>query len=87
MRLPVAPPCVRSRRADAADRERSMQQHIRIASPRMTLGAATYVSPVHAVGRVRIRTRLRRARTDFVPLYLSAGIAGVACGFLLSVLG
>jgi len=37
------------------------------------------------VERVRIRMRLRRARTDFVPLYLGAGIAGVAFGFLLSL--
>ena len=26
-----------------------------------------FVIPVHAVERVRIRTRLRRARTDFLP--------------------
>jgi hypothetical protein len=87
MRLPVVAPCIRSRRADAADREREMQQHARIAAPHMTLGSATYVSPVHAVERVRIRARLRRARTDFMPLYVGAGIAGVACGFLLSILG
>ena len=44
-----------------------------------------FVIPVRAVNRVRIRTRLRRARHDFVPLYLAAGVAGVACGFLLSL--
>jgi hypothetical protein len=44
-----------------------------------------FVIPVHAVERVRVRTRLRRARTDFVPLYLGAGVAGVVCGFLLSL--
>ena len=44
-----------------------------------------FVIPVRAVERVRIRMRLRRARTDFVPLYLGAGIAGVAFGFLLSL--
>ena len=44
-----------------------------------------FVIPVHAVERVRFRTRLRRARTDFIPLYLAAGVAGVACGFLLSL--
>ena len=44
-----------------------------------------FVIPVRAVGRVRIRTRLRRARHDFVPLYLGAGVAGVVFGFLLSL--
>ena len=44
-----------------------------------------FVIPVHAVERVRFRTRLRRARRDFLPLYVAAGIAGVACGFLLSL--
>jgi hypothetical protein len=47
--------------------------------------AGPYVSPVRAVGRVRVRTRLRRARADFFPLYVSAGVAGMVCGFLLSV--
>ena len=44
-----------------------------------------FVIPVRTVDRVRIRTRLRRARTDYLPLYLGAGAAGVACGFLLSI--
>ena len=44
-----------------------------------------FVIPVHAVERVRFRTRLRRARRDFLPLYVAAGIAGVAFGFLLSL--
>jgi hypothetical protein len=44
-----------------------------------------FVIPVRAVERVRIRMRRRRARTDFVALYLGAGIAGVAFGFLLSL--
>ncbi len=44
-----------------------------------------FVIPVRAVDRVRIRTRLRRPRHDFFPLYLAAGVAGVACGFLLSL--
>jgi hypothetical protein len=44
-----------------------------------------FVIPVHAVERVRFRTRLRRARRDFLPLYVAAGVAGVACGFLLSL--
>ena len=44
-----------------------------------------FVIPVHAVERVRMRTRLRRARTDFLPFYVAAGVAGVACGFLLSL--
>jgi hypothetical protein len=44
-----------------------------------------FVIPVHAVERVRIRSRLRRARRDFLPLYVGAGVAGVAFGFLLSL--
>jgi hypothetical protein len=44
-----------------------------------------FVIPVRAVERVRIRTRLRRARPDFLPIYVGAGVAGVACGFLLSM--
>ena len=44
-----------------------------------------FVIPVRAVGRVRIRTRLRRARHDFVPYYVAAGVAGVAGGFFLSL--
>ena len=44
-----------------------------------------FVIPVRAVQRARIRMRQRRARTDFVPLYLGAGIAGAAFGFLLSL--
>ena len=44
-----------------------------------------FVIPVRAVERVRIRMRLRRARTDHVALYLGAGVAGVAFGFLLSL--
>jgi len=44
-----------------------------------------FVIPVHAVERVRFRTRLRRARRDFLPLYVGAAIAGVASGFLLSL--
>ena len=44
-----------------------------------------FVIPVHAVERVRIRTRLRRARRDFLPLYVGAGVSGVAFGFLLSL--
>ena len=44
-----------------------------------------FVIPVRAVERVRIRMRLRRTRTDFVALYLGAGMAGAAFGFLLSL--
>jgi hypothetical protein len=44
-----------------------------------------FVIPVHAVERVRFGTRIRRAHTDFVPYYFAAGVAGVACGFLLSL--
>lgn len=46
-----------------------------------------YVSPVHAVERVRVKARLRRSRTDFVVLYLLAAVAGMVSGFALSVLG
>ena len=62
-----------------------MQQSARIAISHVRYGAGPYVSPVRAVERVRIRTRLHRARADFLPLYVSAGVAGVVCGFLLSV--
>jgi hypothetical protein len=62
-----------------------MQQYARIAVEHRPYGSDPYVSPVRAVQRVRIRTRLRRARTDFLPLYVGAGVAGVACGFLLSI--
>ena len=44
-----------------------------------------FVIPVHGVERVRFRTRLRQARRDFLPLYVAAGITGVAFGFLLSL--
>lgn len=44
-----------------------------------------YVSPVHAVERIRIKPRLRRSRPDFVVLYLLAAIAGMFAGFVLSV--
>ena len=49
-------------------------------------GPGPFVIPVRSVERVRIRTRLRRARPDFLPLYVGAGVAGVACGFLLSII-
>ena len=63
-----------------------MHQTARIAVQHETYGPGPFVIPVRAVERVRIRTRLRRARTDFLPLYVGAGVAGVACGFLLSVI-
>jgi hypothetical protein len=62
-----------------------MQQTARIAVQHDQVRPGSFVIPVHAVERVRIRTRLRRARTDFLPLYLGAGVAGVVCGFLLSI--
>jgi hypothetical protein len=62
-----------------------MQHYARLAVSHSAYGADPYVTPVRAVERVRIRMRLRRARTDFLPLYVGAGVAGVACGFLLSV--
>ena len=62
-----------------------MQQTARIAAQHEPYGVAPFVIPVRSVERVRIRTRLRRARTDFLPLYVGAGVAGVACGFLLSI--
>ena len=63
-----------------------MQQTARIAVQHEPYGPGPFVIPVGAVERVRIRTRLRRARTDFLPLYVGAGVAGIACGFLLSVI-
>ena len=62
-----------------------MQQAARIAVQHEPYGSGSFEIPVRAVERVRIRTRLRRARTDFLPLYLGAGVAGVVCGFLLSI--
>ena len=47
---------------------------------------AAYVSPLHAVERVRIRTRRARTRPDFVVLYAAAAIAGMASGLVLSLL-
>jgi hypothetical protein len=44
------------------------------------------VSPVQAVKRIRFRMRIRRARTDFMALYVGAGVAGGICGFLLSII-
>ena len=61
------------------------QQSARMAVSHSSYGADPYVTPIRAVERVRIRIRLRRARTDFLPLYVGAGVAGVVCGFLLSV--
>ena len=62
-----------------------MQQTARLLTQHPAYG--TYVSPVHAVERVRVRIRRARVRRpDFVSLYIGAGIAGIACGFLLSVL-
>jgi hypothetical protein len=62
-----------------------MQETARITVSRMPYGADPYVSPVQAVKRVRFRMRLRRARTDFLPLYVGAGVAGGICGFVLSI--
>ena len=62
-----------------------MQETARITVSRMPYGADPYVSPVQAVKRVRFRMRLRRARTDFLPLYVAAGVAGGICGFVLSI--
>ena len=63
-----------------------MQQSARMAIQHEPYGPGPFVIPVRAVGRVRIRTRLRRARTDFLPLYVGAGVAGVAFGFVLSII-
>jgi hypothetical protein len=63
-----------------------MHYSARIAVQHEPHGAGPFVIPVRAVERVRIRTRLRRARTDFLPLYVGAGLAGIACGFLLSII-
>ena len=66
-------------------RERQMQQ-IATTFQHRAYERGPYVIPVRAVDRIRIRTRLRRARTDYLPLYVGAGVAGVACGFLMSVI-
>ena len=63
-----------------------MHQTARITVQREPYGPGSFVIPVRTVERVRIRTRLRRARTDFLPLYVAAGLAGVACGFVLSII-
>ena len=63
-----------------------MQQAARIAVSRMPYGPDPYVSPVQAVERVRFRMRLRRGRTDFLALYVGAGVAGGICGFVLSII-
>lgn len=62
-----------------------MQQTARIAVQHEPYASGSFVIPVRSVERVRIRSRLRRARTDFLPLYVAAGVAGMACGFLLSI--
>jgi hypothetical protein len=62
-----------------------MQQSARMALQYAPQQPGPFVIPVRAVERVRIRTRLRRARPDFLPIYVGAGVAGVACGFLLSI--
>ena len=62
-----------------------MQQIATSTIPRGIHERGPFVIPVRAVERVRIRMRLRRARTDYVALYLGAGVAGVAFGFLLSL--
>ena len=62
-----------------------MHQFARIAVQHEPHAPGPFVIPVRAVERVRIRTRLQRARTDFLPLYVGAGVAGVVCGFLLSI--
>jgi hypothetical protein len=46
-----------------------------------------YVSPLHAVERVRIRARRARYRPDFIVLYALAAVAGMAFGLVLSILG
>ena len=51
----------------------------------MLQGQPAYVSPVHAVERVRVRARIRRSRPNFAVLYAVAGIAGIASGLFLSI--
>lgn len=45
-----------------------------------------YVSPLHAVDHIRVKTRGRRSRPDFVVLYAVSAIAGTASGLMLSIL-
>lgn len=47
---------------------------------------SAYVSPVHRVTRVRVRSKRARTRPDFVVLYAVAAIAGMATGLVMSVL-
>ena len=47
---------------------------------------SAYVSPVHQVERIHVRSRLRRARPNFVVLYALAAVAGMASGLVLSIL-
>jgi hypothetical protein len=51
----------------------------------MLQGQSAYVSPVHAVERVRVRARRRRSRPNFVVLYALAAVAGMASGLVLSI--
>ena len=51
-----------------------MQQTAKLAIQHEPHGQGPFVIPVRAVGRVRIRTRLRRARTDLLPLYIGADL-------------
>ncbi len=45
-----------------------------------------YVSPVHRVTRVRVRSKRARTRPDFVVLYALAAISGMATGLFMSLL-
>ena len=45
-----------------------------------------YVSPLHAVERIRIRSRRPRTRPDFIVMYAVAAVGGMASGLLLSAL-
>ena len=45
-----------------------------------------YVSPVHPVTRVRVRSKRVRRRPDFVVLYAAAAVAGMATGIFMSIL-
>ena len=53
----------------------------------MSMRQPAYVSPVHAVERIRINARRVRwrSRPDFTTLYALAVVGGMISGFLLSV--
>jgi hypothetical protein len=46
-----------------------------------------YRSPLHAVDAVRVRLRGDRRSVDLAPLYAVSAIAGIATGYLVTLIG